>query len=210
MVDRIEKLKPAEYWKIQAAADPKKDKRGKSDEEKQQDQHQDQHSSFEEKPDWNRLIAKDSGKRETLNIHRGDIQSLLFKGVSTARDMASLEVDIVMSDGSRQDSALIAVSRAEGLKLVHYKPGDPISLNVFGQDPYLKASVVLHQRILQEANAAGQRAAPEEPLTQAVLPQEVKTRADEVQKALSAKQIVLYTICVILIFLVAYGVTRLL
>jgi len=55
MVDRIDKLKPSESWKIQESQSSKKDKRNQSEEEKQQNAK----SSFEEKPDWDRLIAKD-------------------------------------------------------------------------------------------------------------------------------------------------------
>src|SRR5215510_13661631 len=137
MVDRIEKLKSAEPWKVAESAETKKDKREQSKEERKRDDR----SSFGEKTDWSRLIAKDSGQRETLSLLTRNIKSLEFKGVSTWRDQAALEVDVLLEDGSRKDSALISIPRAQGLKLVHHRSGDPVPLEIFGKDPYLKVSL---------------------------------------------------------------------
>lgn len=56
MVDRIDKLKPHEAWKIQETNPSKQDKRNQSDEEKQQDAK----SSFEEKVDFSKLISREN------------------------------------------------------------------------------------------------------------------------------------------------------
>ncbi len=80
MVDKIDKLKLTEPWKIQEANPSKKDKRNQSDEEKQEDAK----SSFEESQDWNRFIAKDSGGSGTLLTR--DVKGISFKHAPTAAD----------------------------------------------------------------------------------------------------------------------------
>jgi len=206
MVDRIGKLKPTETWKLQGAAETKKDKRGQSDEEKKGNQE----SIFEEKPDWNRLIAKE-GKRETLNIYAKDIQVIQFKGVSTGRDSASLEVDILLKDGTRKDSALISISKTESLKWMHQKVGDPLSPEVLSKDPYLKASVLLNPLGILDAEpkaGTGETKTVSEP--QKGSPSGTQNLLEnKYQKALSVSEIVLYTIGIVLLFILTYGLVRL-
>jgi len=203
MVDRIDKLKPTNYWKLQATAEAKKDKRGQSGEDNKGDP-----DSFEEKPDWNRLIVKEE-KRETLNIYSGDIQSVLFKGVSTSRDQASLEVDIILKDGSRKDSALISLSKTEGFKWMHHKVGDPLSHEALSRDPYLKASVILNPKGIMEARPVGEQQGHAAPLQKSNPALSQPAAGNKYQKALSVSEIVLYTVGILVLFFLTYGLVRL-
>src|SRR4030095_16459559 len=144
MVERIAKLKPSEPWKVGESAETKKDKRDQSKEEKKQES-----DSFEEKPDCGRLIAKEVGKTATLNLLTHNTQSLDFKGISSLRGRSALEVDVILADGTRKNSALISIPRAQGLKLKHHKSGDPLPLELFGKDPYLKVSILMHPSLPQ-------------------------------------------------------------
>lgn len=73
MVDRIDKLKANESWKIQETNSSKKDKQNQSEEEKQQNAK----SSFEEAPDWNRLISKEAPG--SGNLLTRDVKNISFK-----------------------------------------------------------------------------------------------------------------------------------
>jgi hypothetical protein len=199
MVDRIEKLRPTEHWKVQESAGTKKDKRGQSEEEKQKEQR----SRFEEGTDWTRLISKDSGKREIQNLLTRDIQSLTFKGISTSRDQAALEADILLKDGTCKDSALITVPRAEGIKWIHYKPGTPVPLDAFAKDPYLRVSVGLLQTLSQGTKIAHEQTDGEKAETS-----ERKESETSITKALSLSEIVLYSVGTILVLVVIYWLVR--
>ena len=61
MVDRIEKIKSSDYWKLQEAQKSKKDKQDQSSEGEKEG-----HSSFEEKIDLEHLLPKTPGKIGTL------------------------------------------------------------------------------------------------------------------------------------------------
>ncbi|MBL7686098.1 MAG: hypothetical protein JNK65_08720 [Deltaproteobacteria bacterium] len=137
MVDRIDKLKPSEYWKLEGSNETKKDKKRDSESEEKFKQA----SSFEEKNDWNRLITKEL-KREPLTVKTVHIQSLRFKGLTSSREQASVEVDLSLKDGSQWNSALLAVSRNQGLKLLHYQAGEEIPVAWFGVVDSLKFSVL--------------------------------------------------------------------
>lgn len=78
MVDRIDKLKTGESWKIQETNPSKQDKRNKSDEEKQEEAK----SSFEEKPDWNHWIAKES--KGAGNLLTRNVKDIHFKHSPTS------------------------------------------------------------------------------------------------------------------------------
>ncbi len=143
MVDRIEKTKSSHYWKIDGGLDLKKDQEEQSSEKGQQENP----SKFDEKTDWTRLISKDSVPRETVNLPLKSIQTLLFRGVSTWRDRASLEVDLILKDGTRTNSALLSISRSEGLKLVHVKPGQSLDLYLLGNAPQVRVGVVVQEKV---------------------------------------------------------------
>jgi hypothetical protein len=204
MVDRIEKLKSSEPWKIAESAETKKDKREQSKEEGKRDDR----SSFGEKTDWNRLIAKDSGPRETLNLLTSNIKSLEFKGVSTWRDQAALEVDVLLEDGTRKDSALISIPRAQGLKLVHHHPGDSVPLELFGKDPYLKVSLLMHPTLLQTMKVGEEKTGipPETPSTSEEKGQILFPK--EAPEAFSILWVVLYSIVACLLLIAIVGLVR--
>lgn len=92
MVDRIDKLKSNEAWKIQEATPSKKDKRNQSDEEKQQNAR----SSFEEKPDWDRLIAKENpgaGNLLTRDLKKISFKQSGFSQDDEATDLHEVEIE---------------------------------------------------------------------------------------------------------------------
>ncbi len=73
MVDRLDKLRPQESWKIQETGSSKKDKRNQSDEEKQQNAK----SSFEEKVDYSKLISRE--KTGGSHLFTRDIKHISLK-----------------------------------------------------------------------------------------------------------------------------------
>src|SRR5262249_27750803 len=154
----------------------------------------------------NRLIAKDSGQRETFNLLTRNIKSIEFKGVSTWRDQAALEVDVLLEDGTRKDSALISIPRAQGLKLVHHRPGDPVPLEMFGKDPYLKVSLLMHPTLSHSIKAGGEKegASSETPST---LEEKKGTILfpKESSEAFSILWIVLYSIVACLLLIAVVG-----
>jgi hypothetical protein len=204
MVDRIEKLKSLEPWKIAESAETKKDKREQSKEEKKKDEG----SSFEGKTDWNRLIAKDLGRRETFNILTRNIKSLEFKGVSTWRDQAALEVNVLLEDGTRKDSALISIPRAQGLKLVHHHPGDTIPLELFVKDPYLKVSLLMHPTLSQTIKAGEEKGGVQTELSPASGEKNQILSLKETPEAVSILWVVLYSIIACLLLIAVVGLVR--
>ncbi|GEM_PF-5715177 len=88
MVDRIDKLKPGESWKIQETNPSKKDKQDQSEEEKQKEAK----SRFEESPHWNRLISKDSSenKREGIHLLSSEAKSIAFKNLGPHKEISPL------------------------------------------------------------------------------------------------------------------------
>jgi len=100
MVDRIDKLKPTESWKIQETNPSKKDKRNQSEEEKQQDAK----SSFEERPDWNRLIAKEGGG--SGNLFTRNVKSISFRHPQHSSEEGSKSAPHITEDGSKAKPSL--------------------------------------------------------------------------------------------------------
>ncbi len=160
MVDRIEKIKSTDYWKVEGTHDPKKDKREESG------GGQEQRSSFDEKTDWTRLISKDAVPRETLNIPVQSIEKFIFKGVSTWRDVAALEMDILLKEGGLKKSALVSIPRMEGLKLVHCQPGQELNLGFLTQSESLRVAVLAPPQVspVSPASSKKQRGGFRDPL----------------------------------------------
>jgi|GEM_PF-3899626 len=206
MVERIVKIKSTEPWKVGESAETKKDKRDQSKEERKQEGD----SSFGEKPDWGRLIAKEVGKSETINLLTHNIKSLEFKGISTLKDPSALEVDVVLADGSRKNSAFISIPRTQGLKLKHHKPGDSLPLELFGKDPYLKVSIMMHPPSPQNLGAMG----GDGPGASESGGPEGKPRSflsfRQTPEAMSILSIVLYAVAACLILIAVVGIFRLL
>lgn len=104
MVDRIDKLKTTESWKIQETNPSKKDKRNQSEEEKQQDAK----SSFEEKPDWNHLIAKESAG--SGNLFTRDLKNISFKHTQVSHEEMETKDPSVNPEMQKAKSPLLPLS----------------------------------------------------------------------------------------------------
>jgi hypothetical protein len=127
VIDRIHdrvppKSKDGDYWEIARSGETKEEK--KRDEDKGRRQRE--MDSFGESSDFIQLLTKDprTYKREKIDATR--ISKFTFRGVSTHREKAILEVDISLTDGTLIRSAQLALSRQEGMKLISRKPGDEI------------------------------------------------------------------------------------
>lgn len=121
--DRVPKTnKEGDYWEISRSSETKGDK--KRDEE--QGRRRREQDAFGESSDFIQLLTKDprTYKREKLDTAR--ISQFTFRGVSTHREKAILEVDIRLKDGTLIRSAQLAISRTEGMKFISRKPGDDI------------------------------------------------------------------------------------
>lgn len=127
VIDRIHdrvppKSKDGDYWEIARSGESKEEK--KRDEDKGRRQRE--LDAFGESSDFIQLLTKDprTYKREKIDTTR--ITKFTFRGVSTHREKAILEVDISLTDGTLIRSAQMALSRQEGMRLISRKPGDEI------------------------------------------------------------------------------------
>lgn len=122
MIDRINKAGDSNYWRVKATSESKEDK--KRDDERGRGQGQ--RDSFGETSDFIQLISKDPKKYRRQEIDTSQISSFTFRGVSTHREKAILEVDITLADGTLLKGAQVALSRQEGMKFLSRKVGEPI------------------------------------------------------------------------------------
>jgi hypothetical protein len=127
VIDRIHdrvppKSKDGDYWEIARSGESKEEK--KRDEDKGRRQRE--LDAFGESSDFIQLLTKDprTYKREKIDTAR--IAKFTFRGVSTHREKAILELDISLHDGTLIRSAQMAISRQEGMKFISRKPGEEI------------------------------------------------------------------------------------
>ncbi len=129
MVDRINKLGDANYWKLQSTSHTKEEKKhqekNRHSESEEDPSHRD---SFGENSDFVQLLSKDPTKYRREHLDTSQISGFTFRGVSTHREQAVVEVDIRLIDGTLIRSAQVALSRQEGMKFLSRKPGDSIVL----------------------------------------------------------------------------------
>jgi len=122
VVDRIEKTDRAEYWKIASTKETKEEKKR----EDQKHSGQEPKDSFGETSDFVQLLAKDPRKYSSEKIASTQISGLTFRGISTHREKAIIEVDISMTNGTLIRGAQVAVSRAQGMQYLSRRPGEEI------------------------------------------------------------------------------------
>lgn len=120
--DRVPKLREGDQFEVKATTETKEEK--KRDEEKGRRQRE--MDSFGESSDFIQLLSKDPKRYKREKIHTDQISKFTFRGVSTHREKAILEVDISLSDGTLLKGAQMAVSRQEGMKFISRKPGEDI------------------------------------------------------------------------------------
>ncbi len=137
MVDRIEKTTKADYWKISSTKETKEEKKR---EEKGQSG-QEAKDSFGESSDFIQLLAKDPRKYKSEKIDSTQIKGMVFRGVSTHRDKALLEVDISLANGSFVRGAQIALTRQEGMRLLSRKSGEELVVDQIVRGTFLTVAI---------------------------------------------------------------------
>jgi len=132
-VDRIEKTRQVDAWKIGATSETKEEKKrdesGGSGKENK--------DSFGETSDFVQLLSKDPRKFVSEKISSTQISGFTYRGVSTHRDTALLEVDIVLSNGGLIKGAQLAISRQEGMRYISRKPGEEIVVDQLVKGTFL-------------------------------------------------------------------------
>ncbi|MCC7344755.1 MAG: hypothetical protein IT573_07425 [Deltaproteobacteria bacterium] len=133
MVDRIEKSRPVDPWMIGATKETKEDK--KRDEGGAQGQ--ENKDSFGESSDFVQLLSKDPRKFVSEKIASNQISAFTYRGVSTHRDSALLEVDITLANGTLIKGAQVALSRQEGMRYISRRPGEDIVVDQLVKGTFL-------------------------------------------------------------------------
>lgn len=137
MIDRIQKAGEGDYWKVNATTETKEDKKR----DDQRGRGQGQRDSFDETSDFVQLLSKDPRKYRRQNIDSNQVNHFTFRGVSTQKDKAILEVDITLTNGSLIQGAQLAVSREDGMKFLGRKPGDDIVIDQLIKGPLLTVAL---------------------------------------------------------------------
>ncbi len=153
MVDRIEKSRPVDPWMIGATKETKEDK--KRDEGGAQGQ--ESKDSFGESSDFVQLLSKDPRKFVSEKIASNQISAFTYRGVSTHRDSALLEVDITLANGTLIKGAQVALSRQEGMRFISRRPGEEIVVDQLVKGTFLTVARPQHH----EAAAANPAPAAE-------------------------------------------------
>lgn len=138
VIDRIKKPSQ-EYWKVNASTETKGDK--KREQKQAQDQEAGKRDSFGESSDFIQLFSKDPRKFKTEKIATSEIKGFTFRGVSTHREKALLEVDISFADGTLIRGAQVALNRHEGMKLISRKPGEVLVLDSLMRGSFLTVAL---------------------------------------------------------------------
>ncbi|HCU25840.1 MAG TPA: hypothetical protein DF383_12550 [Deltaproteobacteria bacterium] len=163
-MDRIEKLRKVDTWKVDAAKQTKEDKNRNGSQAGQESRDRD---SFEETSDFTQLLSKDPRKFISEKIPSTQISGFVFRGISTHRDRALLEVDIALADGSLIKGAQIALSRQEGMRYLSRPPGEEIVVDQLVKGTFL--TIARPERDLEEARPqrqSGETIAPPPPVGQ--------------------------------------------
>lgn len=138
MVDRIEKTDRASHWKIASTKETKEEKKR---EDKGQSGQQEPRDSFGETSDFIQLLAKDPRKYSSEKIAAAQISGFTFRGVSTHREKAIVEVDISMINGTLIKGAQIAVNRAQGMQFISRRPGEELVVDQIVKGTILAVAV---------------------------------------------------------------------
>lgn len=152
MVDRIEKSRPVDPWMIGATKETKEDK--KRDEGGAQGQ--ESKDSFGESSDFVQLLSKDPRKFVSEKIASNQISAFTYRGVSTHRDSALLEVDITLANGTLIKGAQIALSRQEGMRFISRRPGEDIVVDQLVKGTFLTVARPQQHEAVPTASAAPQ------------------------------------------------------
>lgn len=143
MVDRIEKTRQVDPWMIGATKETKEDK--KRDEGGSQGQ--ENKDSFGESSDFVQLLSKDPRKFVSEKIASTQISAFTYRGVSTHRDTALLEVDITLANGTLIKGAQVAISRQEGMRYISRRPGEDIVVDQLVQGTFLTVARPQHHEV---------------------------------------------------------------
>jgi len=162
VVDRIEKTREVDPWKIVATNETKEEK--KRDESGSSGQ--EAKDSFGETSDFVQLLSKDPRKFISEKIASTQISGFIFRGVSTHREKALLEVDISLANGTLIKGAQVALSRQEGMRYLSRRPGEEIVVDQLVKGTFL--TVALPQRDTESHSGAAVPAAPVEAVAEPV------------------------------------------
>jgi hypothetical protein len=155
VVDRIEKTDRAELWKISSTKETKEEK--KRDEKGRSGQ--EQKDSFGETSDFIQLLSKDPRKYKSDKIAAAQIQGFTFRGISTIREKAILEVDISLANGTLLKGAQIALNRVDGMQYISRRPGEELVVDQIVKGTFL--TVALPQKELTPSSEKISHVAPE-------------------------------------------------
>ena len=155
MVDRIEKTRPTDSWVVDATKETKEDKK-RDDSGAQGQENKD---SFGESSDFVQLLSKDPRKFVSEKIASTQISGFTYRGVSTHRDTALLEVDIALSNGTLIKGAQVALSRQEGMRYISRRPGEEIIVDQLVKGTFLTVARPQHHEA--PAGTHSEAAAPE-------------------------------------------------
>ena len=156
MVDRIEKTRNVDPWQIAATKETKEDK--KRDESGASGQ--EAKDSFGETSDFIQLLSKDPKKFQSEQIASTQIKGFVFRGVSTHREKALLEVDIALSNGTLIQGAQIAITRQEGMRFISRRPGEEIVADQLVKGTFLTIARPQHEAPHPEASTANVAVVP--------------------------------------------------
>jgi hypothetical protein len=165
VVDRIEKTREVDPWKIVATNETKEEK--KRDESGSSGQ--EAKDSFGETSDFIQLLSKDPRKFVSEKIASTQISGFVFRGVSTHREKALLEVDISLANGTLIKGAQVALSRQEGMRYLSRRPGEEIVVDQLVKGTFL--TVALPQR---ESESHAVNSAPQAPVDVTPKPPEAR------------------------------------
>lgn len=155
VVDRIEKSRQVDPWSISATKETKEDKKRDESGSKGQESK----DSFGESSDFVQLLSKDPRKFVSEKIASQQISAFTYRGVSTHRDKALLEVDITLANGTLIKGAQVALSRQEGMRYISRRPGEDIVVDQLVKGTFLTVARPQHHEA-PTSNSPGTMAEP--------------------------------------------------
>lgn len=138
MVDRVDKPERATPYRIDSAAEAKKDReQGGGGASPNSDEYSGSHAA----PGWQRIYAQ-TMNRKYLKFRREDIVRIWFRSTVMQRGISLADVDIEIRDGRVIKGAHVILSAREDFwTLKRFHPGQDVPLNMIVKDEILEVSV---------------------------------------------------------------------
>lgn len=147
--DRVPSVKKEDYWEISET----KESKGEKQRDEDKGRRQREQDSFGESSDFIQMLSKDPRQYQREKLDVSQISKFTFRGVSTHREKAIVEVDISLIDGTLLKGAQIALSREMGMRLISRKPGEVLAVDQLVKG-FSELSVALPQKPLAGQTAA--------------------------------------------------------